>query len=96
MDIVLVYDPSVAEKYGIMFFPNIYPYPAGVYTEAELDYDICFAGGNKGRENQSGNYGLVTSLFASEYLTITYFSYLFDILCRMGMRDIRKTETIEK
>lgn len=50
MDIVSVYDPSVAEKYGIKFFPNIYPYPDGAYTEEELDYDLCFVGGDKGRE----------------------------------------------
>ena len=48
MDIIAVYDPGVAEKYNLLYLPNIYP---GMKTNdvVETDYDICFVGGDKGR-----------------------------------------------
>lgn len=51
MDIVSVFDPSIAVKCGITYFPNVYPSVDAEY-EAEPEYDICFVGQDKGREQE--------------------------------------------
>lgn len=47
MDFISVFDPLSAAKYGIECFPNVYP---EMDEKAECEYDICFIGADRGRE----------------------------------------------
>lgn len=49
MDIVSVFDPSMADKYGLTYYPNIYPNKKFVDIP-EIEYDIFFIGTEKGRK----------------------------------------------
>lgn len=48
MDLVGVYDKSIARQYGYRFYPNCYPVDERNRQE-EIIYDICFIGTNRGR-----------------------------------------------
>ena len=51
MDIVSVFDPTIAEKYGLNYYPNIYPNKK--FKDApELEYDVFFIGTEKGRKKE--------------------------------------------
>lgn len=47
MDRIGVFDPTVAEKFGLEFWPNVYPGKKGEPVKEE--YDLCFIGNDKGR-----------------------------------------------
>lgn len=49
MDIIAIFDKGLADKFGILYFPNVYPKPHAVESETEIEYDICFVGQDKGR-----------------------------------------------
>lgn len=51
MDLVSVFDPGIAEKYGISCFYNVYPLRK-TGEEPPIEYDICFVGQDKGREQE--------------------------------------------
>lgn len=48
MDLIGVFDPTVAEQYQIHFWPNVYPDIEEKQTE--IEYDVCFIGKDKGRQ----------------------------------------------
>lgn len=50
MDIIYVFDPNMAEKYNISYFPNVYPYTDEQRKNENYKYDVCFIGVDKGRE----------------------------------------------
>lgn len=49
MDIVSVFDPILAEKYGLNYYPNIYP-DKKFEDIPKLEYDVFFIGEEKGRK----------------------------------------------
>lgn len=49
MDIVSVFDPTMAEKYGLNYYPNIYP-DKKFEDIPEMEYDVFFIGTEKGRK----------------------------------------------
>lgn len=51
MDIVGVFDPGIAYKYDISYFPNVYP-NENSKENFPIEYDICFVGHDKGREKE--------------------------------------------
>ena len=50
VDIISVFDPKAAEKYNLLFLPNIYPMIESKSSDSE--YDLCFVGTERGRENE--------------------------------------------
>ena len=50
VDIISVFDPKAAEKYNLLFLPNIYPMIENKSSDSE--YDLCFVGAERGRENE--------------------------------------------
>ncbi len=50
MDAIGVYDPSLAERYKIRFWPNAFP---SLKPESEeIEYDLCFVGNGLGRSSK--------------------------------------------
>lgn len=54
MDLVSVFDPEMAKKYGISFLPNVYP-SLDNSNPTYCEYDLCFIGADKGREAEIVN-----------------------------------------
>lgn len=50
MDVMGVFDPVVAEKKEIEFWPNVYPHI--LETKCEEEYDLCFIGKDRGRKEK--------------------------------------------
>lgn len=50
MDVVSVFDPCIAEQYGIRCFPNVYPMEK--CGNIDFTYDLCFIGADRGRESE--------------------------------------------
>lgn len=51
LDCVGVFDPGLAKKYHINYFPSIYP-DSTETSKASFKYDICFIGNDKGRREE--------------------------------------------
>ena len=51
MDIISIFDPSIAEKYEISYFPNVYPKNKGD-KNLQIEYDVFFIGTEKGRKEE--------------------------------------------
>lgn len=51
MDIVSIFDPHMAEKYNMLFIPNVYPNKR-FKAVTSYKYDICFIGNDKGRREE--------------------------------------------
>lgn len=51
MDFVAVFDSKIAEKYDIVYLPNVYP-ARETGEKLPVEYDICFVGQDKGREKE--------------------------------------------
>ena len=52
MDVVAVFDEVIAQKYGIEYFPNVYPKQEPSEQSSQIIYDICFVGQDKGRGDE--------------------------------------------
>lgn len=52
IDTVAVFDPTMAQKYNIAYYPLVYPNVVSGKKKDCMKYDICFVGQDKGREKE--------------------------------------------